>query len=162
MIRNRACREPKCSCASYDRERPRSDLWRAVRRFPFRDPDNRSRASSRPAPRFSRCWGCRRSLARCGADAGLFDQPAADGRPGALPSQHDDGALRHPRKGLRLVCAGAARGGAVLGVSSGAAQAIFSIEDKSFERNSGMNLIRVVGAAWRDVHSRGGRRALRR
>ena len=32
-------------------------------------------------------------------------------------------------------------------------QAIISIEDKSFERNWGVNLIRAVGAAWRDLHS---------
>jgi penicillin-binding protein 1A len=32
-------------------------------------------------------------------------------------------------------------------------QAIISIEDKSFERNWGVNLVRAVGAAWRDIHS---------
>ena len=34
-------------------------------------------------------------------------------------------------------------------------EAILSIEDKSFERNWGVNLIRAVGAAWRDLHSSG-------
>ena len=34
-------------------------------------------------------------------------------------------------------------------------QAIISIEDKSFERNWGVNLMRAVGAAWRDLHSSG-------
>jgi penicillin-binding protein 1A len=34
-------------------------------------------------------------------------------------------------------------------------EAIFSIEDKDFEHNSGINLVRVVGAAYRDVHSHG-------
>src|ERR1700761_3774552 len=29
--------------------------------------------------------------------------------------------------------------------------AIFSIEDKNFETNGGVNLVRVVGAAWRDL-----------
>ena len=33
-------------------------------------------------------------------------------------------------------------------------QALISIEDKSFERNWGVNLVRAVGAAWRDLHSR--------
>jgi penicillin-binding protein 1A len=33
-------------------------------------------------------------------------------------------------------------------------QALLSIEDKTFERNWGVNLFRAVGAAWRDVHSR--------
>jgi penicillin-binding protein 1A len=33
-------------------------------------------------------------------------------------------------------------------------QAIISIEDKTFERNWGVNLVRAVGAAWRDIHSR--------
>ncbi len=33
-------------------------------------------------------------------------------------------------------------------------QAIISIEDKTFERNWGVNLFRAVGAAWRDLHSR--------
>ena len=33
-------------------------------------------------------------------------------------------------------------------------QALISIEDKTFERNWGVNLIRAVGAAWRDLHSR--------
>ena len=41
-------------------------------------------------------------------------------------------------------------------------QAIISIEDKSFERNWGVNLFRAVGAAWRDLHSRGGHRVRRR
>ncbi len=31
--------------------------------------------------------------------------------------------------------------------------AIISIEDKSFESNWGVNLVRAVGAAWRDLHS---------
>lgn len=34
-------------------------------------------------------------------------------------------------------------------------QAILSIEDKSFERNWGVNLVRAVGAAYRDLHSNG-------
>ncbi len=34
-------------------------------------------------------------------------------------------------------------------------QAILSIEDKSFESNWGVNLVRAVGAAWRDLHARG-------
>ncbi|MDP9040311.1 MAG: PBP1A family penicillin-binding protein [Acidobacteriota bacterium] len=33
-------------------------------------------------------------------------------------------------------------------------QAILSIEDKSFEKNWGVNLLRAVSAAWRDIHSR--------
>jgi penicillin-binding protein 1A len=33
-------------------------------------------------------------------------------------------------------------------------QALISIEDKSFESNWGVNLVRAVGAAWRDLHSR--------
>jgi penicillin-binding protein 1A len=32
--------------------------------------------------------------------------------------------------------------------------ALISIEDKTFERNWGVNLMRAVGAAWRDLHSR--------
>ena len=34
-------------------------------------------------------------------------------------------------------------------------EAIFSIEDKDFEHNRGINLVRVGGAAYRDVHSHG-------
>lgn len=34
-------------------------------------------------------------------------------------------------------------------------QAIISIEDKSFERNWGVNLVRAIGAAYRDLHSKG-------
>ena len=34
-------------------------------------------------------------------------------------------------------------------------QAIISIEDKSFESNWGVNLVRAVGAAYRDLHSKG-------
>jgi penicillin-binding protein 1A len=33
-------------------------------------------------------------------------------------------------------------------------EALISIEDKTFQRNWGVNLIRAVGAAWRDLHSR--------
>ncbi len=33
-------------------------------------------------------------------------------------------------------------------------QALISIEDKSFEKNWGVNLVRAVGAAWRDLQSR--------
>src|SRR3569833_2826976 len=32
-------------------------------------------------------------------------------------------------------------------------QALISIEEKTFERNWGVNLIRAVGAAWRELHS---------
>jgi penicillin-binding protein 1A len=34
-------------------------------------------------------------------------------------------------------------------------EAILSIEDKDFEHNGGINLVRVVGAAYRDVHTHG-------
>ncbi len=34
-------------------------------------------------------------------------------------------------------------------------EAILSIEDKNFEQNGGVNLIRVVGAAYEDVHTKG-------
>jgi len=34
-------------------------------------------------------------------------------------------------------------------------EAIISIEDKSFERNWGVNLFRAVGAAYRDLHAKG-------
>ncbi len=34
-------------------------------------------------------------------------------------------------------------------------QAIFSIEDKDFEHNGGINLLRVVEAAYKDVHTHG-------
>jgi penicillin-binding protein 1A len=34
-------------------------------------------------------------------------------------------------------------------------EAILSIEDKDFEHNGGVNLVRVVGAAWRDLHTHG-------
>ncbi len=34
-------------------------------------------------------------------------------------------------------------------------EAILSIEDKNFEKNGGVNLIRVVGAAYEDIHSKG-------
>ena len=34
-------------------------------------------------------------------------------------------------------------------------QAILSIEDKSFQRNWGVNLVRAVEAAWRDLHTSG-------
>ncbi|HEY6414109.1 MAG TPA: PBP1A family penicillin-binding protein [Edaphobacter sp.] len=34
-------------------------------------------------------------------------------------------------------------------------QAIISIEDKSFQRNWGVNLVRAVGAAYRDLHAKG-------
>lgn len=34
-------------------------------------------------------------------------------------------------------------------------EAILSIEDKNFEKNGGVNLVRVVGAAYEDIHSKG-------
>ena len=34
-------------------------------------------------------------------------------------------------------------------------EAILSIEDKDFEKNGGVNLVRVVGAAYQDVHTKG-------
>jgi penicillin-binding protein 1A len=33
-------------------------------------------------------------------------------------------------------------------------EALISIEDKTFESNSGVNLVRAVGAAWRDLHTK--------
>src|ERR1017187_4028896 len=54
-------------------------------------------------------------------DAGVLHRSAADGRPGALPSEHHDRAAGHQGPRDRVVCAGAAGGAAVYGVSAGAA-----------------------------------------
>src|SRR5690242_13372172 len=56
------------------------------------------------------------------ADADLLDQSAADGGPGAVSSEHNDGAAGCSWQGLRVVCAGAADRGAVCGFFSGAAR----------------------------------------
>ena len=74
--------------------------------------------------------------------------------PGAVPPEHDDRAAGYSWEGLWIVCAGAAGGGAVCGVSSGAAARRLSrLRTRALRRNWGVNLVRAVGAAYRDLHS---------
>ena len=87
-------------------------------------------------------WGAVR------VDAGVLDRPAADGGPGALSPEYDDGACTT----FMGRCLGRLRWNGGWWCRTGdlppvLRQAILSIEDKSFERNWGVNLVRAVGAA---------------
>ncbi len=129
--------------------RTRCDAWH---RLTLTGPDYPSRTMAGSGDSGC-CLGCRRVGRHVRAGGGVLDRPAADGRPGPLQAEYDDGAAGHAWHGDRLVRAGAARGGAVYGYPAEPEAGDHSIEDKGFEHNWGINLYRAVGAAYQDIHS---------
>ena len=130
-------------------------LWRAVRRFPFQDPDNRNRKLAARAA----------LLALLGA-SGLFgvmlglilvysiNLPQMTELERYHPSTTTELYDIHGRvfgsfAQERRIVVPYSEFPPIL------REAIFSIEDKDFEHNGGINLIRVAKAAYEDVHTHG-------
>jgi penicillin-binding protein 1A len=133
----------------------RSALWRAVRRFPFRDPEFRHRhLAARAAVLLLLA-----ASALFGVMIGLMlvysiNLPQMAEleryRPSTTTELYDiHGKVFGSFALERRVVVPYSEFPPLL------RQAIFSIEDKDFESNAGLNLVRVVGAAYRDVHSHG-------
>jgi penicillin-binding protein 1A len=130
-------------------------LWRAVRRFPFQDPDNRNRKLAARAALLALLA----ASALFGVMLGLILVYSIN-----LP-QMTELERYHPSTTTELYDVH----GRVFGSFAQERrivvpysefppilrEAIFSIEDKDFEHNSGINLIRVVKAAYEDVHTHG-------
>jgi len=151
-------KEPsKPSVEAARRKDERSALWRAMRTFPFREPEGRSR---RLAPRAAFLLLLSAS-AVFGVMVGLLlvysiNLPQMADleryRPSTTTELYDiHGKVFGSFALERRVVVPYSEFPPVL------RNAILSIEDKDFENNSGINLIRVVGAAWRDMHA--GRRS---
>jgi penicillin-binding protein 1A len=133
----------------------RSLLWRAVRRFPFGEPDARNHHLA----------ACAAVLALLGASAifgvmlGLMlvysiNLPQMTEleryRPSTTTNLYDiHGQIFGSFAQERRIVVPYSEFPAVL------RQAIYSIEDKDFEHNGGINLIRVAEAAYEDVHTHG-------
>ena len=130
-------------------------LWRAVRRFPFRDPETRNRKLAARAALLALLA----ASALFGVMLGLIlvysiNLPQMADLERYRPSTTTDlydvhgkvfGSFAQER---RIVVPYSEFPPVLRG-------AIFSIEDKDFERNSGINLVRVVKAAYEDVHTHG-------
>jgi penicillin-binding protein 1A len=140
---------------SAEGESPRSALWRAVRWFPFRDAQGRSRKLAAKAA-FLALMG---ASAVFGVMVGLLlvysiNLPQMEEleryRPSTTTELYDiHGKVFGSFAQERRIVEPYSEFPPVL------REAIFSIEDKDFESNAGLNLVRVVGAAWRDLHSHG-------
>jgi penicillin-binding protein 1A len=136
-------------------ESSRSALWRAVRLFPFRDAHGRSRKLAAKAA-FLALMG---ASAVFGVMVGLLlvysiNLPQMEEleryRPSTTTELYDiHGKVFGSFAQERRIVEPYSEFPPVL------RQAIFSIEDKDFESNAGLNLVRVVGAAYRDLHSHG-------
>ena len=142
---------------SKDSERPAtsSPLWRAMRRFPFREPEFRSRRVAAKAA-FLLLLG---ASAVFGVMLGLvlvysINLPQMNDleryRPSTTTELYDiHGKVFGSFALERRIVVPYSEFPPIL------RQAIFSIEDKDFESNGGINLVRMVGAAYQDVHSKG-------
>lgn len=146
-------RLPKPSGSNTRRSDDRSALWRAMRTFPFREPEYRSRRVAGKAA-FLLLLG---ASAIFGIMVGLLlvysiNLPQMADleryRPSTTTELYDiHGKVFGSFALERRVVVPYSEFPPVL------RNAILSIEDKDFESNSGINMIRMVGAAWHDMHS---------
>jgi penicillin-binding protein 1A len=130
-------------------------LWRAVRRFPFRDPDSRNRQF---APRAA-VIALLAASAVFGVMLGLIlvysiNLPQMTEleryRPSTTTELYDiHGRVFGSFAQERRIVVPYAEFPPTL------REAILSIEDKDFEHNGGINLVRVAEAAYEDVHTHG-------
>jgi len=138
-------------------ERPStsSPLWRAMRRFPFREPEFRSRRVAAKAA-FLLLLG---ASALFGIMLGLvlvysINLPQMNDleryRPSTTTELYDvHGKVFGSFALERRIVVPYSEFPPIL------RQAIFSIEDKDFESNGGINMVRMIEAAYQDVHSKG-------
>ncbi|MGA8939003.1 MAG: PBP1A family penicillin-binding protein [Acidobacteriaceae bacterium] len=143
--------------SSHDRDSPskRSLLWRAVRRFPFRDPDIRNRHLAARAA----VLALLAASAVFGVMLGLIlvysiNLPQMTEleryRPSTTTELYDiHGRVFGSFAQERRIVVPYSEFPDVL------REALLSIEDKNFEHNGGINLVRVAEAAYQDVHSHG-------
>lgn len=135
--------------------RRRSQLWRALRRFPFAEADVRNPQLSARAAVFALLG----ASAIFGVTLGLslvysINLPQMTDLERYRPSTTTDlydihGKIFGSFAQERRIVVPYSEFPPVL------RQAIFSIEDKDFEHNGGINLLRVVEAAYEDVHTHG-------
>ena len=133
----------------------RAALWRAVRRFPFQDPDVRNRAIAKRAALLALLA----ASALLGVTLGLVlvfsvSMPQMEQLERYRPSTTTDlydihgkvfGSFAQERRVVVTYD----------DIPWNLREAILSIEDKDFERNGGVNLPRMIAAAYQDVHSHG-------
>ena len=133
----------------------RSPLWRAMRRFPFREPEFRSRRVAARAA-FYLLLG---ASALFGVMVGLLLVYSIN-----LPQMADLERYRPSTTTELYDIHGKVFGSFALErrvvvpyseLPPVLRNAILSIEDKDFESNGGLNLVRMVEAAYQDVHSHG-------
>lgn len=148
----RATRETRETLET-ERTAPKRTLWQAMLRFPFRDPETGERRLAGRAA-FLLLLG---TSALFGIMAGLVLMYSIN-----LPQMEDLERYRPSTTTELYDVHGEIFGSfaqerrVVVPYSEfpqDLKQAIFSIEDKDFESNGGINLVRVVGAAWHDLHS---------
>lgn len=145
--------QPKPKEIQADRVRARRALWRAMRRFPFHEPEIQHRRLAGKAA-FYLLLG---ASALFGVMVGLvlvfsFNLPQMAQleryRPNTTTELYDVHG--------RVVGSFALERRVVVPYSEIPAtlrHAILSIEDKNFETNGGVNFVRVAGAAYQDLHS---------
>jgi penicillin-binding protein 1A len=135
--------------------KPRSPLWEAMRRFPFHDPEFRDRRIASRAALLALLAAC----AIFGAMLGLVLIYSIN-----LPQMAELERYRPDTTTELFDIHGKVFGSFALErrivvpyseFPPVLRNAILSIEDKDFETNGGINLIRMVGAAYEDVHSKG-------
>ncbi|MBB5064339.1 penicillin-binding protein 1A [Granulicella mallensis] len=143
----------KPSASDARRSDDRSALWRAMRTFPFREPEYRSRRVAGKAA-FLLLLG---ASAIFGIMVGLLLVYSIN-----LPQMADLERYRPSTTTELYDIHGKVFGSFALerrvvvpysDFPPVLRDAILSIEDKDFESNSGINMIRMVGAAWHDMHS---------
>jgi penicillin-binding protein 1A len=148
-------KRPRARVAKNDAAESRSALWRAMRWFPFRDAEFRTRPFAAKAAFLALLS----ASAVFGVMLGLIlvysiNLPQMTELERYRPSTTTDLYDIHGRvfgsfAQERRIVVPYSEFPPVL------RNAIFSIEDKDFESNAGLNLVRVVGAAYRDLHSHG-------
>ena len=149
-------RDPKRPAAAVPRrrQRVRETIWRAMGRFPFQEPEFRSRKLAALAA----FWLLIMASAVFGMMVGLMLTYSIN-----LPQMAELERYRPSTTTELLDVHGKVFGSFALerrvvvpysDFPPMLRDAITSIEDKDFFNNSGINLERVVGAAWKDLHSK--------
>ena len=136
------------------RERVKETFWHAMGRFPFQEPEFRSRKVAARAA----FWLLIMASALFGVMAGLMLTYSIN-----LPQMAELERYRPSTTTELLDVHGKVFGSFALerrvvvpysDFPPVLRDAITSIEDKDFFNNSGVNMVRVVGAAWKDLHSK--------
>lgn len=146
---------PRALSRARARDDARSALWRAVRRFPFQEPDPRSRPFATRAA-FIALLGV---SALFGVMAGLvlvysMNLPEITELEHYQPSTTTELYDIHGN----IIGSFAQERRVVVGyddIPPVLRESLLSIEDKDFESNGGINIVRMVEAAYQDVHSHG-------